>query len=124
MNIDKKVKEYLMKKALLVLISALMIFSLVSCGEKKEEVKAMEVKEPVAAAVKNPDTFVYGTIGTVSTLDPAVAYDNASGVNINQMYDIKLAKPLFKKRKFKLCSKFGKNNEQDFPFIKCVSISL
>ncbi|MDA3808886.1 MAG: ABC transporter substrate-binding protein [Spirochaetaceae bacterium] len=76
-----------MKKALLVLISALMIFSLVSCGEKKEEVNAMEVKEPVAAEVKNPDTFVYGTIGTVATFDPAVAYDSASGNAMQHIYE-------------------------------------
>ncbi|MBI9096925.1 MAG: ABC transporter substrate-binding protein [Spirochaetaceae bacterium] len=73
-----------MKKAFLVLLTALLAFSFFSCGEKKAEVA--EVEKP-AVTVKNPDTFVYGTIGTVSTLDPAVAYDNASGVNINQMYD-------------------------------------
>jgi peptide/nickel transport system substrate-binding protein len=41
----------------------------------------------MAAEVKNPDTFVYGTIGDADTLDPAYAYDNASGTNIRQLYE-------------------------------------
>ncbi len=37
--------------------------------------------------IENPDTFIYGIIGDAATLDPAVAYDNASGANMNQIYD-------------------------------------
>ncbi len=31
---------------------------------------------PASAAVKNPDTFVYATIGDPESLDPAWAYDS------------------------------------------------
>lgn len=37
--------------------------------------------------VKNPDTIVYYTIGDPKTLDPADAYDSASGEIIMQVYD-------------------------------------
>ncbi len=36
--------------------------------------------------VKNPDTFVWDTIGDPQTLDPAEAYDTASGVVIQNVY--------------------------------------
>ena len=37
--------------------------------------------------VKNPDTFVYATIGDVDTLDPGYAYDTASHLIIFQIYE-------------------------------------
>ncbi len=37
--------------------------------------------------VKNPDTFVWDTIGDPQTLDPAEAYDTASGVVIQNVYE-------------------------------------
>ncbi|NIO08094.1 MAG: ABC transporter substrate-binding protein [Deltaproteobacteria bacterium] len=39
------------------------------------------------AGVKNPDTFVLATYGTVRTLDPAVCYDAACSQRIWNMYD-------------------------------------
>lgn len=39
------------------------------------------------AAVKNPDTFVLAVTGQPDTLDPAFAYDSASGEIIFQIYD-------------------------------------
>lgn len=40
-----------------------------------------------AAGAKNPTTFTYATFGDVDTLDPALAYDTASGEVIQNIYD-------------------------------------
>jgi len=42
---------------------------------------------PALAAVKNPDTFVYATIGDPESLDPAWAYDSASHGIIDNVYE-------------------------------------
>ena len=42
---------------------------------------------PITSEVKNPDTFVWDTIGDPQTLDPAEAYDTASGVVIQNVYE-------------------------------------
>ncbi|MBI3564624.1 MAG: ABC transporter substrate-binding protein [Elusimicrobia bacterium] len=42
---------------------------------------------PAAAAVKNPDTFVYATIGDPDSFDPAWSYDTASHTVIANMYE-------------------------------------
>lgn len=41
-----------------------------------------------SAEVKNPDTFVKATYGTVRTLDPSVAYDTTTGQRLNQIYEM------------------------------------
>ena len=41
----------------------------------------------VNAAVKNPDTFVLADIGSVETLDPAKAYDNAGAAKLYTIYE-------------------------------------
>jgi hypothetical protein len=41
----------------------------------------------VAAEVKNPDTFVLADIGSVETLDPAKAYDNAGAAKLYTIYE-------------------------------------
>lgn len=38
-------------------------------------------------AIRNPDTFTYASYGTVDSLDPAKAYDNASGGVIQNIYE-------------------------------------
>jgi peptide/nickel transport system substrate-binding protein len=77
---------------LLVLFAA--TFALAGASAEPEaEAPAMEAAPMEAApaeaapTVKNPDTFVYGSIGDADTLDPAYAYDNASGMNIRQLYE-------------------------------------
>jgi peptide/nickel transport system substrate-binding protein len=40
-----------------------------------------------AGAIKNPDTFIYAAYGTIDSLDPAKAYDNASGGVIQNIYE-------------------------------------
>ncbi|RLE12907.1 ABC transporter substrate-binding protein, partial [Candidatus Aerophobetes bacterium] len=39
------------------------------------------------AEVKNPDTLIVADIGTVDSLDPAWAYDTASGARIFNIYE-------------------------------------
>jgi len=73
-------------------------------GEKnlrKKEVKVRVAKLIVAvvvgltlatgslsfAEVKNPDTLIIADIGTVDSLDPAWAYDTASGARILNIYE-------------------------------------
>jgi peptide/nickel transport system substrate-binding protein len=41
----------------------------------------------VWAEMKNPDTFIKATYGTVRTLDPSVAYDTTSSQKIHNLYD-------------------------------------
>jgi len=58
--------------ALLIIISML---ATAACAEK-------ETRE-----IKNPDTFIQATIGDVDSLDPAYAYDTASGEQIQAIYE-------------------------------------
>ena len=46
---------------------------------------------PASAQVKNPDKFVYATIGDPDSLDPAWAYDTASHNIISNVYEYLLA---------------------------------
>ena len=39
------------------------------------------------AGVKNPDTFVLATYGTLRTLDPAVCYDSTGSQRIWNIYE-------------------------------------
>lgn len=43
--------------------------------------------ETAAPKSKDPTTFVYATIGDIDTLDPALAYDSASGEIIQNVYE-------------------------------------
>ncbi len=45
------------------------------------------VTAPHAAAVKNPDTFVFASYGTLRTLDPSVGYDVVSRQRISNIYE-------------------------------------
>lgn len=42
---------------------------------------------PTAGGVKNPDTIIIETIGQPETLDPAIAYDSASGEVLEAVYE-------------------------------------
>jgi len=46
---------------------------------------------PAAAAVKNPDTFVYASIGDPESFDPAWAYDTSSHNTIANVYEYLVA---------------------------------
>lgn len=67
----------------LVLLSALFV----GCGKKEATQEAAETSEPAAKEIKNPDTFVYASYGTVESLDPARAYDEVSGGVIQNLYE-------------------------------------
>ena len=41
----------------------------------------------LSAGVKNPDTFVLATYGTLRTLDPAVCYDDTGSQRIWNIYE-------------------------------------
>ena len=71
-----------MRKSLLVLLLVLFAAAFVFAAGDVEPATTEGTSD-----VKNPDTFVYGSIGDADTLDPAYAYDNASGMNIRQMYE-------------------------------------
>ncbi len=62
-----------MRKALLVIAAGIML------------VAGMAVVS--TAEVKNPDTLIVADIGTVDSLDPAWAYDTASGARIFNIYE-------------------------------------
>lgn len=63
---------------MVILITAAMM--LPACAEEVAE----EVAEP---PIKNPDTFIVATIGGPDTMDPAYAYDTASGEIIQAVYE-------------------------------------
>jgi len=48
---------------------------------------AEEAAPEVTVEIKNPDTFIYATIGDTDSLDPAYAYDTASGEKIQAIYE-------------------------------------
>ncbi len=85
-----------MKKVLFIMLSLLLIAGVVFAGgkqEKKEggkveEEEKVEVEKSAAKPeIKNPDSFIYATYGTIDTLDFAKAYDSASWQNMRLIYD-------------------------------------
>ena len=72
-----------MKKLLFILV-ALAMTALAFAGGKTEAPKA----QPAAKApIKNPDTFTYASHGDIDSLDPAKAYDTASGGILVNIYE-------------------------------------
>ena len=67
-------------KKILTLFIAVMVFGSFFYGCKKAE-------EVVKKEIKNPDTYIYATIGDVDSLDPCKAYDNASWDTYTCMYE-------------------------------------
>jgi peptide/nickel transport system substrate-binding protein len=76
-----------MKKLLVVLLLVLAVGAFVFATGTPAPAGGSTTTTTAAPVIKNPDTFVYGTIGNVDTLDPNHAYDNASGTNIRQLYE-------------------------------------
>ena len=76
-----------MKKAILVLVAFALLFGVFAGCAKEEEAAAATEAAPAAVEVKNPDTLVYATYGTVDSLDPCKAYDTASWTNMAQIYN-------------------------------------
>jgi len=74
---------------LLVLCVAFSVFAGGKQEAPKEETKEpVEVKEEMAKpAVKNPDTYIWASYGTIDSLDPSKTYDSASWTNLAVLYD-------------------------------------
>jgi len=78
-----------MRRILFVLLAVALVLSIfVGCKEKEEEVA---VEEEPAVEIKNPDTMVYATYGTIDSLDPCKAYDTASWTNMAVIYETLVA---------------------------------
>ncbi len=60
-----------MKKIVLLMCGLLLVFGTATAS----------------AAVKNPDTFVFATYGTLRTLDPSVAYDTTASMRLWNLYE-------------------------------------
>ena len=69
-------KQKILSKAWLLVV-VLLIASLVLPACKAE----------VVEEIKNPDTFIYATIGDIDSLDPAYSYDTASGETEQCIYE-------------------------------------
>ena len=78
-----------MKKLLITLLMITIAFA-VFAGGGKEEASAAPAA-PTVEKIKNPDTLVYATYGTIDSLDPCKAYDTASWTNMSQIYDTLIA---------------------------------
>ena len=75
-------------KLLMGLLSMSLVLPLVlSCGGGTEEETEVGGGETVKPELKNPGTFIYATIGAWDSLDPAYAYDTASGEIIQAVYE-------------------------------------
>jgi peptide/nickel transport system substrate-binding protein len=81
----------MMRKTLFVLLLVLLTagFAFARGGAEPAAPAPMMEAAPAATApaVKNPDTFVYATYGSIESLDPAKAYDTASWTNMTNIYE-------------------------------------
>jgi peptide/nickel transport system substrate-binding protein len=78
------------RKFIFTLVAACVIAAMLlpACQtEEAGEVAEVEKEEPAQPEIKNPDTFIYATIGPPDSLDPAYAYDTASGEIIQAVYE-------------------------------------
>lgn len=77
-----------MKNKVRVLVLALGLLYLAGCGRGDAENVASEREAggDQERTISHPDTFIYASYGTVDSLDPSKAYDNASGGVIQNIY--------------------------------------
>jgi len=78
-----------MKKLLITLLMITIAFAVFAGGDKEEASAAPAA--PTVEKIKNPDTLVYATHGSIDSLDPCKAYDTASWTNMSQIYDTLIA---------------------------------
>lgn len=78
-------------RKLLVAISLLVVLSMLLAACTATPAATGDTTGPetetAAPKSKDPTTFVYATIGDIDTLDPALAYDTASGEIIQNVYE-------------------------------------
>ncbi len=86
-----------MKKVLVLFLVLVVAFSAFAGGAKEkpkkeapakvEKAEQAPAKTPAKPTIKNPDTLVYATYGTIDTLDSAKAYDTASWTIMRNVYE-------------------------------------
>jgi len=76
-----------MKKILILLMVLAVAATAFAGGGGEKPDQAAPTKTVEEKVIKNPDTFIYATYGTVDSLDPCKAYDNASGGSIQNIYE-------------------------------------
>src|SRR5690625_4528571 len=75
-------------RTVLVLLLVLAVgFAVYSYFGPKDDAEKDDQDRAPSGVVTDPKTFVYISIGEPDTLDPAFAYDTASGEIIHQVYD-------------------------------------
>ena len=68
-------------------VVALIIAAMMLPACATEEEPPTNGEEPPTTEIKNPDIFIQAQIGDIDSLDPAYAYDTASGEQIQAIYD-------------------------------------
>jgi peptide/nickel transport system substrate-binding protein len=86
------VKRKILHKAwLLVVVLLIASFTLTACPEDEPTPGPGPGPAPPPVddnrEIKNPDSFIIGTIGTIDSLDPAYAYDTRSGEQIQSIME-------------------------------------
>jgi peptide/nickel transport system substrate-binding protein len=80
-----------MKKLFMVLLIMTLAFTVFAGGDKETKPEPAATQAAPAAkaapAIKNPDTLVYATYGTIDSLDSCKAYDTASWGNMTHIYE-------------------------------------
>jgi len=74
-----------MKKLLITVLMITVAFAAFAGGGSED--KADTTAAPAVSEIKNPDTLVYATYGTIDSLDIVKAYDTASWTNMRQIYE-------------------------------------
>jgi peptide/nickel transport system substrate-binding protein len=86
-------KKILHKAWLLVVVLLIAAFTLPACNGDDDDngpgpgPGPGPPPGPTHRDIKNPDTFLIGTIGTIDSLDPAYAYDTRSAEQIQSIYE-------------------------------------
>lgn len=76
-----------MKRLLLTFLIIAIAFSAFAGGSKESAAPAAGSSDQASTGIKNPDTMVYATYGTIDSLDIVKAYDTASWTNMRQIYE-------------------------------------
>lgn len=81
----------MLKKIILVLLALFVVLCVFSGKKSAEEPAEEEVAPKIAVeekpVIKNPDTFIYATHGTIDSLDSAKTYDSASWTVMATIYE-------------------------------------
>jgi peptide/nickel transport system substrate-binding protein len=76
-----------MKRALIALLLVLLAGGILFANAPAPEPAEKPMAAPMAPEIKNPDTFINATIGTITTFDPAICYDTSSAAVQGAIYE-------------------------------------